>query len=286
MSTMLTRLHPPDASRRPLKGLCLKHRLVERVEAGRPFIYSSFIMSLNGAIAIGEGDGSWSHPATLTDPRDLRLLCELMAQADCLVTSAGYLRDLGRGRLGNLLQLPQTGEYQDLFDYRARHHASPFPSVLVVSRSLDFELPSSIAEHRQTLRVLAPKGAPARRVTELQEQGVEVIVGDDEDWVGSELVVGSLKELGARTAYLFCGPRLNATLMRTGQLGRLYLTWLHRLQGGHPVLTAGAFLPPSQSCTLTPGELFQAEAEGDLPGFWFGYFDPEANYILEPGRNN
>lgn len=273
MPTSLTRLHPPDPARHPLSGLCLEHRLVEQAEADPPYLYSSFIMSLNGAIAIDDGQGNWTHPETLTDPRDLRLLCELMAQADCLVTSAGYLRDLERGRLGNLLQLPRTPEFQYLYDYRARHHDTPFPAVLVVSRSLDFPVPSSIAEHDQALRVLAPASAPKQKVAELREQGVDVVLSKDADWVGSEAVITSLKELGARTAYLFCGPRMNGILMRSGQIRRLYLTWLHRLQGGHPALTAGSFLPASQSSPLELVELFQAEAEGDRPGFWFGYFD-------------
>ena len=273
MSTSLTRLHPADPSPHPLSGLCLEHRLIEQAEAGQPYIYSSFIMSLNGAIAIDDGQGNWTHPATLTDPRDLRLLCELMAQADCLITSAGYLRDLERGSLGNLLQLPKTPEFQDLSDYRARHHDTSFPTVLVISRSLDFQVPASIEEHQQTLRVLAPGNAPERRVAELRDQEVDVVLSEDMDWVGSEAVIANLKELGARTAYLFCGPQMNGILMQSDQVRRLYLTWLHRLQGGHPALTVGSFLPASRSSPLELVELFQAEAEGDLPGFWFGYFD-------------
>ena len=273
MPTSLARLHPPDTARHPLSGLCLKHRLVERAEAGQPYIYSSFIMSLDGAVAIDDGQGGWTHPATLTDPRDLMLLCGLMAQADCLITSAGYLRDLERGNLGNLLQLPRTPEFQDFSDYRARHHDTPFPSVLAVSRSLDFPVPESLAEHHQTLRVLAPANAPERRVARLRERGVDVVLSEDAEWVESEAIMASLKELGARTAYLFCGPRTHGILMRSGHVKRLYLTWLHRLQGGRPAMTIGSFLPAAQTPPLKLVELFQAEAEGDLPGFWFGYFD-------------
>ncbi len=273
MPTSLVRLHPPDTARHPLSGLCIGHRLVERAKVGQPYIYSSFIMSLDGAIAVDDGHGGWTHPATLTDPRDLRLLYELMAQADCLITSAGYLRDLRRGNLGNLLQLPKTPELQYLRDYRARHHGASFPSVLAVSKSLDFPIPSSLADHRQTLRVLAPADAPRRRVDALRERGVDVALAKDSGEVGAEDVVANLKEMSARTAYLFCGPRMNGILMRSGHVRRLYLTWLHRLQGGRPALTAGSFLPAARAPSLNLVELFQAEAEGDLPGFWFGCFD-------------
>ena len=272
--TLLARLHPPDGTRHPLDGLCLGHRLLERAEAGRPWIYSSLVMSLNGVLAVGDGDGGWTHPDSLTDPRDLRLLCELMAQADCLITSAGYLRDLHRGRLGNLLQLPDIEENRPLADYRARHHASPHPAVLVVSRSLDFSLPDSVAEHGQTLRVLTPRDAPEGRAAELRERGVEVVRAAEDGWVGANAVVDQLQALGARTAYLFCGPRMNDILMRAGRIDRLYLSWLHRLQGGGPALTAGAFLPPAQSRDLRLLELYQAETQGALPGLWFGCFEP------------
>ncbi len=274
MPFSLTRLYPPDGQGQPLEGLCLAHHLLDHAQPDTPYIYSSFIMSLNGAIAVDDGADEWSHPRTLTDPRDLRLLCELMAQADCLITSGSYLRDLERGSLGNLLQLPKESEYQDLHDYRARHHASPYPSVLVVSRSLDFDVPASIAEHHQTLRVLTPKDAPAERIKALESQNIEVIVTDDTDWVGHDAVLHHLKDLKARTAYLFCGPQMNGLLLQAQQLDRLYMTWLHRLHGGHPALTAGAFLPADTSFDLTMGELFWAPAQQDLPGLWLGYFEP------------
>ena len=274
MPTTLTRLYPPDALAQPLQGLCLEHRLIEQATAGQPYIYSSFIASLNGAIAVDDGAGHWTHPPTLTDPRDLRLLCELMAQADCLITSGGYLRDLQRGSLGNLLQLPSTPQCQDLHDYRARHHNTPAPSLLIVSRSLDFQLPASVTEHQQTVRILAAGGAPEEKVAEWRAQGFDVTRAQRGDLVDGTTVVESLNALGARTAYLFCGPQLNNILLQDGHIRRVYFTWLHRLQGGHPTLTAGSFLPADQAIAMTIRELFQADAEGDLPGLWLGCFEP------------
>ncbi len=273
MPAHLTRLYPPPAAQQPLAGLCLGHRLTEQHRATHAYIYSSFIMSLDGALAVSNDCGGWVHPDTLTDPRDLRLLCELMAQADCLITSGSYLRDLQRGSLGNLLQLPSGAHYQDLRAYRARRHATPHPAVLVVSRTLDFAVPSSIADHRQTLHVLAPACAPMQRIRKLQQQNVHVVVTQDSRWVGSAAIAHQLKALGARTAYLFCGPQLNGTLLRAGMLRRVYLTWLHRLQGGRP-LTVGSFLPAQKAFDLRLQELYMAEAEARLPSFWLGCFKP------------
>lgn len=273
MSVHLTRLYPPPADRQPLAGLCLKHRLLEQQRDRNTYIYSSFIMSLDGALAISDGRDGWTHPKTLADPRDLRLLCELMAQADCLITSGSYLRDLKRGALGNLLQLPPDEQYQDLRDYRARLHAPLHPAIMVVSRSLDFDLPPAIAEHQQILHVLTPACAPIERIRELRRQGVHVAVTQDRQWVGSTAIAHQLKAIGARTAYLFCGPQLNSAMLRAKLLRRLYLTWLHRLQGGSP-LTIGSLLPARQAVDLKLQELYMGEAEARLPSFWLGCFEP------------
>ena len=275
MNSALIRLYPPDGAERSLDELPLAERLVQLGSAADPFLYSSFIMSLNGAIAVAGGDGEWTHPPTLFDPRDLRLLCGLMAQADCLITNSGYLRDLDRGRLGNLLQLPEHPDYRALRDYRARNHPTPAPAVLAVSRSLDFPLPEPPADG-QRLVVLTGQASPEARRRELRGRGVEVRVCGDPDWVGAAAVREALGELGARTAYLFCGPRLNGVLLRAGLLRRVYLSWRHLLHGGDPALTAGAGLPADFAAELRLEEMHQAPPQDGLPGLWFARFAPAA----------
>lgn len=62
-----------------------------------PFVYGNFVSSLDGRIALMDTAGGESYlPEALTNPNDLRLFFELEAQADCLITHAGYLRFLTR----------------------------------------------------------------------------------------------------------------------------------------------------------------------------------------------
>ena len=273
MDDFLTRLYPPDGARFGLAELALEQRLLQHGAAGRPWLYSSFIMSLNGAAAVADGADRWVHPAALSDPRDLQLLCGLMAQADCLITNSGYLRDLHRGMLGDLLRLPERPQYRTLLDYRARRHAGAAPDILVVSRSLDFPLPASCTPRGQTLRVLTGPQAPAARIAALRDAGVAVQVTADPDWISADSVYAAVRESGARTAYLFCGPRTNALLLEAGYLRRVYLSWRHLLHGGQPVLTPGSGLPEACVVPLRLQELYQADARGALPGLWFGCFD-------------
>src|SRR5689334_18155537 len=93
MPSTLTRLFPPPAVDVPLRGLYLAHRLHEAARERTPFIYADFVSSLDGRIAIGDAQSGGSKvPRTLATRNDLRLLLELHAQADCLVTHSGYLR--------------------------------------------------------------------------------------------------------------------------------------------------------------------------------------------------
>ena len=142
-----------------------------------------------------------------------------------------------------------------------------------VSRSLDFDIPPAIAKHRQTLHVLTPSCAPMDRVRKLRKKNIHVVSTRDSEWVGSIAIAQQLKVLGSRTAYLFCGPQLNGIMLRAGLIQRMYLTWLHRLQGGSP-LSIGTFLPKQMAINLKLRELHLAEPEVGLPSFWLGCFEP------------
>ena len=273
MQAPLTALFPPNPTPQPLESLFLAHHLERQGSAAAPFIYASYIMSLNGVIATTDDQDRQQHPPELVDRRDLHVLCTLMAQADCLITNGSYLRDLQRGNLGNLLQLPSASEFQHLNAYRSEHLGGPLPSVLVVSRSLDFAIPQAIAEHGQTLHVLTTADAPQERITALRDQGVEVRVSTDDGQVESPAILHALQELGARSAYLFCGPMLNATLMRAHQVQRLYLTWAHLLLGGAGNPNLALYLPFGECRALEMRELYQSPSSPEGPAIWFGCFD-------------
>lgn len=272
----LLRLYPAPAPPAAPYELALEQDLIGTAKGDTPWIYGSFLMSLNGAMAVADATGAPHRTTTLSDPRDLLLLHGLMAQADCLITTSGYLRDLDCDRLGNLLQVRSTPGSRVLHDYRARHRARPHPDLLVLSRSLDFPLPRKHLEPEQNLRVLTCAQAPGERLRALREEGVDVQVCPDSEWIGADSITAALRDLGARTAYLFCGPQTCSVLLQAGHLRRLYLTWCHLLQGGDPVLNPGSRLPAQAAPLLQLRELYQAEPAGELPGLWFAAFDAGA----------
>ena len=93
MQIPVTRLYPATGEQYPLEGLYLQHHLHLEGQPGTPFIYSNFITSLDGRIALGSS-GSTSHkvPSATVNSRDWRLYQELAGQADLLVTSGRYFR--------------------------------------------------------------------------------------------------------------------------------------------------------------------------------------------------
>ncbi len=270
MVEVASRLYPSTAPAQPLERLCLKHRLIEQGAPGNPYVYASYIMSANGAIAIPTASGKWARPRTLSDSRDLQFLYELLIQADCFITSGSYLRDLHHGELGDILQLAHLDQFPYLHKYREENHSTPFPNVLAISRSLDFPIPPAVADRT---RLLVPSDTPNEKIEVYSQQGVQVVLSNEPESVSCASIMQQLQDMGARTAYLLCGPRLSGPLMQDGHVRRLYLSWLHRLHGAHPTLTAGSYLSSEEPLNMQLGELYQMEVQANLPGLWIGYFE-------------
>ena len=105
MAPTLLQLYP-QVRDTPLRGLYLAHGLHELGLPGLPFVYGDFVTSLDGRIALRDPASDESYlPEALTSTSDLRLLLELHAQADCLITHGGYLRAIARKRLDDILQV-------------------------------------------------------------------------------------------------------------------------------------------------------------------------------------
>src|SRR5262245_39315304 len=106
MPAQVLPLYPTPGSVLPAQNLYLNHRLNEAGSAQSPFVYGSFVSSLDGRIAVVEpNDPDQDVLKDLTSSTDFRLFQELQAQADCFITHGGYLRALAAGRLGNVLQI-------------------------------------------------------------------------------------------------------------------------------------------------------------------------------------
>ena len=268
MTAKVLPLYPKAGSLRPLQGLYLEHRLHEVGSAQSPLVYGSFVSSLDGRIALMEPGGLHVLEG-LTSPSDFRLLQELHAQADCLITNAGYLRALARGELGNMLQVSAP----DLLEWRRQNRLAPQPAIVVASSSLDFPMHPSIQEHRQPLYIATGRQADFTRVQTLRERGLQVIFAGEGAMVEGAALVNALSALGYKCAYLLAGPKILETMLRERQLSRLYLTIRHRLLGGNAFHTLIHGQPLGASGVLALRTLYYDVAENDGVGQWFAQLD-------------
>jgi riboflavin biosynthesis pyrimidine reductase len=271
--TRILRLFPAPQEEVPLEGLYLAQRLHLRGSAERPFVYADFVASLDGRIAVAERPGEPGRvPASLLSGSDFRLLLELQAQADCIVTHSGYLRQIAAGRLDDILAVGAPEGSRDLLDWRNAVGLPPQPAVAIASASLDFPLPPSLAGRR--VLVATGAAAPVARRAALEAAGYEVVVAGTERSVEGASLAAALGARGFRSLFLLTGPRMLETMMRDRALARVYLTIAHRLVGGEAFHTmlAGPALGPEGRLRLDA--LYYDPAAPDSAGQFFATFRP------------
>lgn len=242
----VTQLYPPTTGSLPLKGLHLRERLPARL------LYSNFVTSLDGRIAIARA-GRQTHevPKETSNPRDWRLYQELAAQADVLIISARFFRQMQNDEAQDTL--PIGPKYGDLRQWRIDQGLSAQPDIAVVSGSLDLPLITlaGVAKHRR-VRVLTGTQAPAGRKAALRDAGIDVIEAGSGARVEGKLLRHALEALGAQRIYSIAGPQVLYTLLTDQVLDRLYLTVAGRLLGGteFDTLCMGPTLEPAPKLRL------------------------------------
>jgi riboflavin biosynthesis pyrimidine reductase len=229
---MLTRLWPAPARQMPLQGAYLNLDLHRQAGDGNILIYANYIASVDGRIALRDADsGEFAVPAAIANERDWRLYQELAAQADVMIVSARYMRQLAKGTAQDLLPVGQGPRYRDLRDWRAGQGLAAQPDVVIVSASLD--IPGAALARLADRRVIVATtaGADADNVAALRERGTEVVVAGT-DRVEGMALRQALTGMAYRSAYMIAGPAVHRMLLADGAIDRLFLTTRHRLLGG------------------------------------------------------
>ncbi len=272
----IQRLFPVPFDEVPLVGLYLGQCLYELGTLEKPFVYANFLTTLDGRIALEDGvTGTTYLPKSMTTADDFRLFLELHAQADCLITHGGYLRALDAGKLGNILQVGISENTQDIVEWRQQRGLKPQPTIVVASASLDFPLPKSIADHDQECIIATGSHADPMRIKYWRDKGYKVLrVGRGARVEGAPLV-SSLSQLGFRRLYLIAGPEMLDTMLRGGQLSRLYQTITHKLIGGEAFrsLLPGPELGAAGNLRLS--SLYYDTVSDNGVGQWFAQFQTQ-----------
>lgn len=255
-------LYPMPAQEVDLNGLYLGHDL-RRIgeERERPFVYTNYVTSIDGRIAIPRPGGKGMMvPKDTSNDRDWRLFQELAVQADVIISSGRYLRDYAEGKAQEILRVYDEPRFEDLQRWRTERGLSAYPDLAVVSGSLDFPIPPFLTQSGRRVIVITNGAADASRRRKLEDEAGQVITAGEEDVSGRQ-AIDALGDLGYRTIYMATGPRVHHLLLADGMLDRLYLTVAHRLLGGQPF------------SSLVEGELLSPAVDMRLNAV---YFDPHA----------
>jgi riboflavin biosynthesis pyrimidine reductase len=277
LQAAVTRLYPPPARDYPLEGLYLGQILRFGEGTGKPVVYSNFITSLDGRIAIAqEGRSTRQVPTAITNLRDWRLYQELAGQADILITSGRYFRQSEIEEAQDRLPVSSHQHYSDIREWRSRHALAAQPDIAILSRSLDISLESFNPYRDRRIIVFTGRKADAKLIARLRKQGVEVITaGEDRTVDGAELIA-MLAGMGYASIYAIAGPDVLHTLLKARVLNRLYLTTTHQLLAGEhfDTFTRGVGFDPALDMRLVSLYLDQYAPSGASQ--WFSVFEPRS----------
>jgi len=275
MQTPVTRLFPLAGEQQPLEGLYLQQQLHTKGQPNRPFVYSNFITTLDGRIAIGVSNRS-THtiPATTGNPRDWRLYQELAGQADLLITSGRFYRQSVIGEAQDILPVDRQPAFADIRDWRMNQGLRAQPDIAILSGSLDIPLTALEPYRERRILVITGEAADPTRLKRLQEHGIEVIHAGADTQVDGSMMIPELAARGYRSIYAIAGPAVFHTLLQARVVDRLYLTITQQLLGGDvfDTLVKGPLLAPVQGMQLV--NLYHDPYAPANAGQLFGIFEP------------
>lgn len=243
----LLRIFPGPPMRVPLQGVYLGEPFGPPLDAGKRFVYASFIASLDGRISLpAPSSDRFTVPAAIANPRDFRLFQELLASADVLVTSGRYVRRLRRGVSSRSFPISAKPEYAHLHRWRRAQGLPPQPAVAIVTASLELPSIGALATSGRRVYIATGDAAHRERAATLESEGARVLRVGEGGRAQGERLVEALSREGLRNIALIGGGEILSTLLVDGALDRLYLTVACRILGGSlfDTLCTGARLDP------------------------------------------
>lgn len=259
----------PQPSDHSLKGLYLAHDL--RSEKAKPFVYANFIQSMDGRIAINnERNQARGVPIDVANGRDWRLYQELSSQADVIIVSGSFMEKVANGFAPDMLHM-NNPRYAYLREWRENRGLKPLPDWAVISRSLNFTIPSEALNGR-AIHIFTTDNADDSRQQSLYQQGATIHhVGQNS--VEGKRMIHVLDQIGYSTIYSGTGGRTSNLFLRDGVLDRLYLTLAPRLVGGidYGTINDGIEIVPATRLQLRTLYIDKKAFDGD--GQLFASYD-------------
>jgi len=232
MDNAIIELYPNSGQTHPLKNLYLKQ--LENLPVNQPFIYSNFIASLDGRIALpGENRTTHEVPPAIANARDWRLFQELAAQADLLITTARFFRQAASNEAQAELPVGMSREFEDLRDWRTSQGLKSQPDIAIFSASLNIPVEALNQYKDRQLYVITGEDADQNQLQRLtSNSNLKVIHSGKGRQVNARSLREKLGTLGYRRVYAIAGPSALHTLATANVLDRLYHTTAHCILGG------------------------------------------------------
>lgn len=218
----------PKESSVELEGLYLRHNLRELAEKlGRPFVIANYITDINDVIARKSVPGAASE---IKNSDDWKLFQELTTQADAIITGTNYLNELAERDQNILTQFEANGDFAHLGEWRLGHgYKSRSPDILVISRSLDFEIPKeAIKGGRKVIVFTTNNMATSEKAERLEAQGATVAGAGQDGVNGAEMMQHIREHTDYKVIKNTTGPRILKILLDAAVLDRLYITQVQR----------------------------------------------------------
>jgi riboflavin biosynthesis pyrimidine reductase len=259
------RLYPYPSEELDLNGLYLTKDLREVATRDRAMVYTNYIVSLDGRIAIKEPCTDKARvPPAITNAKDWRLYQELAAQADVLLTTGRYIREMVESKKADDFPVSTASQFADLLNWREQHGLTPQPAVAVLSQSMDLPFEQIRQRVDRPVYVITGNDVSEVRLKQAKLAGVKVLQAGEGKRVQGKAMVKALVDEGFVTMYAIAGPKLLETLIVDQMLDRLYLTQVNRLLGGREfdTLLESAQLEPPADFVLLDLYLDQEEDSG------------------------
>lgn len=268
----ILQLYPVPQKAVMLKGLYLD--AITTVNESLPHVYTNFITSLDGRIAIEQPvTGKRGVPDAISNQRDWRLFQELAACADVLLVSARFLRELVRGTAQANLPISDDPAFADLKSWRRQQGLPSQSAVVILSSSLDLPCKKLCKDLQRRVFVATGDDADPKAVADIEQYGATVLRAGKGRSVDGRKLVKRLVDEGYRNIYSIAGPVVLETLLQARVLTRIYLTQVHRLLGGvsYDTLLEGALLNPPADFKLQA--LYYDDHNGEACGQFFSIYD-------------
>lgn len=264
-------LFPEPGPSQDLKGLYLETDLKESISRGKPYVFTNFVASLDGRIAVRSG-GNWKIPPQIKTAEDQCLYQELSAQADVILITARHARAIIKN--DELQPFPYTGNTDQhyLSQWRLQHGRSAVPAIAVVCRNLNFSGVALCKKLGCPIYCITGSDATEDSIRRMQDEGVTVVVASETALVPGVNVVAALTDWGFELIYSVAGPVLMHALLQDKLLNRLYLTQVEVLVGGEDFVTFSDSFAQSPGATLALFKHFRCR-EGSNAGQLLSVYD-------------